>query len=117
MIELYQTEWCPASHRVRQRLTELGVDYLIHQVPVDKAERRALVDATGGDAVPAVVLDDGTVLEDETAISHWLDAHIEEPTGAVAHRERAARVERRRLEAAALARDLDRTALAAREAS
>ena len=22
-LELWQTEWCPASHRVRQRLTEL----------------------------------------------------------------------------------------------
>lgn len=28
MLELWQTEWCPASRRVRQRLTELGVDYL-----------------------------------------------------------------------------------------
>ena len=23
-LELSQTEWCPTSHRVRQRLTELG---------------------------------------------------------------------------------------------
>ena len=29
MLELYQTEWCPASRRVREHLTELGVDYLI----------------------------------------------------------------------------------------
>lgn len=36
MLELWQTEWCPASRRVRQRLTELGIDYLIRQVPVDK---------------------------------------------------------------------------------
>jgi hypothetical protein len=34
MLELYQTEWCPASRRVRERLTELGLDYLVHQVPV-----------------------------------------------------------------------------------
>ena len=27
MYELWQTEWCPASRRVRQRLTELGIDY------------------------------------------------------------------------------------------
>ena len=26
MPELYQTEWCPASRRVRERLTELGLD-------------------------------------------------------------------------------------------
>ena len=34
MYELWQTEWCPASRRVRQRLTELGIDYLVHQVPL-----------------------------------------------------------------------------------
>ena len=28
MLELWQTEWCPASRRVRERLTELGVDYV-----------------------------------------------------------------------------------------
>ncbi len=33
-LELWQTEWCPASRRVRQRLTELGLSYTIHQVPV-----------------------------------------------------------------------------------
>jgi len=39
MIELYQAEWCPHSHRVRQRLTELGLDFVARQVPVDQAER------------------------------------------------------------------------------
>ena len=47
MLELWQTEWCPASRRVRQRLTELGIDYLIRQVPVDKEQRDALSGATG----------------------------------------------------------------------
>ena len=36
MLELYQTEWCPASRRVREHLTELGLDYLVHQVPVER---------------------------------------------------------------------------------
>ena len=26
MLELFQTEWCPGSRRIRQRLTELGLD-------------------------------------------------------------------------------------------
>jgi glutaredoxin len=34
MLELWQTEWCPASRRVRERLTELGVDYVTRQVSV-----------------------------------------------------------------------------------
>jgi hypothetical protein len=37
MLELWQTEWCPASRRVRERLTELGVDYVVGQVPVEKS--------------------------------------------------------------------------------
>jgi hypothetical protein len=31
MIELYQAEWCPHSHPVRQRLTELGLDFVARQ--------------------------------------------------------------------------------------
>ena len=41
-LELWQTEWCPASHRVRQRLTELGLTYIVHQVPVDARARAEL---------------------------------------------------------------------------
>lgn len=41
MLELWQTEWCPGSRRVRQRLTELGVDYVARQVPVAKEQRDA----------------------------------------------------------------------------
>jgi glutaredoxin len=32
VLELWQAEWCPYSHRVRQRLTELGLDFVAHQV-------------------------------------------------------------------------------------
>jgi uncharacterized protein (DUF302 family) len=46
MLEPFQTEWCPASRRVRQRLTELGLDYINRQVPV---EREA---AEGGQSAP-----------------------------------------------------------------
>ena len=31
-MELYQAEWCPHSHKVRQRLTELGIDFTARQV-------------------------------------------------------------------------------------
>ena len=53
MLELWQTEWCPASHRVREHLTELGVDYVARQVPVDTDARAALRDATGANVIPA----------------------------------------------------------------
>ena len=34
LLQLYQTEWCPASHWIRQRLSELGVDFVARQVHV-----------------------------------------------------------------------------------
>jgi glutathione S-transferase len=98
MLELWQTEWCPASRRIRERLTELGVDYLARQVPVERADRRALVAATGADTIPALVLDDGTAVVGEPTIRAWLDEWIVEPPGAQAHRLKTAKARRRYLE-------------------
>jgi hypothetical protein len=56
----------PASRRIRERLTELGLDYLAHQVPVDKERRTALRRASGSDTVPALLLEDGTFTIGET---------------------------------------------------
>jgi glutathione S-transferase len=98
MLELFQTEWCPASHRVRERLTELGVDYVTRQVPVEKDARTALCEATGSAVIPALVLEDGTTLVGEDAIDAYLDTHLAEPSGAEAHRLKAAKARRRYLE-------------------
>lgn len=98
MLELFQTEWCPASRRVRQRLTELGVDYVIRQVPADKRKRSALVAATGVDAVPVLVLEDGTPLAGEERILAHLSERYLESRGAWMHRARAEKSRRRYLE-------------------
>jgi hypothetical protein len=42
MLELWQSERCPASRRIRERLTELDVEYVTRQVPVERAERTVL---------------------------------------------------------------------------
>jgi glutathione S-transferase len=97
MIELYQTEWCPASARVRERLTELGLDYLVHQVPVERGARSALASATGGDAIPALV-HEGRAVVGEQEIDAYLAEHFVEPPEAEAHRLKAARARRRYLE-------------------
>ena len=89
MIELYQAEWCPHSHRVRQRLTELGLEFLAHQVPVDPAERTALKSRTGQLGIPTLLLDDGSALCGEDEILATLDRSFAEPPDAEAHRERA----------------------------
>ena len=98
MLELWQTEWCPASRRIRQRLTELGVDYLIHQVPVERAERTTLVAATGSDEIPVIVCEDGEIVTGELAIRRRLDERIAEAVGAEAHRSKAEKARRRYLE-------------------
>ncbi len=66
MIQLFQAEWCPFSSVVRQRLTELGVDYVIRQAAPDAEDREGLRDATGQDTIPALVLEDGEVLAGDT---------------------------------------------------
>ena len=96
-LELWQTEWCPASRRVRELLTELGVDYVIRQVPVEREERTALFAATGSDVIPALVAG-GAVLVGEQAIGAYLDEQFEVPAGAEAHRLKAAKARRRYLE-------------------
>ncbi len=97
MLELWQTEWCPASRRVRQRLTELGVDYVTRQVPVEKSGRTALLQATGTETIPALVTSDAHNVVGEDAIRAYLDEHVTEPLEADAHRVRAATARRRYL--------------------
>ena len=98
MLELWQTEWCPASRRVRQRLTELGIDYLIRQVPVEREKRNALARATGTETIPALVFDNGEVAVGEEAILAALDTTIADRAQAEAHRQKAATARRRYLE-------------------
>ena len=97
-IELWQTEWCPASRRVRQRLTELGIDYVIRQVPADPRSRAALMAATGASSVPAIVLEGGSALVGEDAITAYLDEQYPDSPGSWAHRARAEKARRRYLE-------------------
>ncbi len=58
-MELYQAELCPHSHRVRQRLTELGVDVVLRQVPAQPEYRSELRRVADTDEIPVLVLDDG----------------------------------------------------------
>lgn len=94
MIELWQTEWCPSSRRVRQRLTELGLDCLIRQVPVEQEDRIALQRAVGCLTIPALKADGETIVGEEQILL-WLDRNFPEPEGAAEHREKAEKALRR----------------------
>lgn len=98
-LELWQTEWCPASHRVRQRLTELGLTYTVHQVPVQQEARTALRAATGSSEIPVLVAA-AEVIVGEQQIDGYLEANFEEPVDAVEQRNKAAKAKRRELEEA-----------------
>ena len=85
MLELWQAEWCPHSHRVRLRLTELRLDWLARAVPADKDERDAMEAATGGRSIPTLV-DGDVVIEGDDAILAYLDERHSEPPDARRHR-------------------------------
>jgi glutathione S-transferase len=98
MLELFQTEWCPASRRVRQRLTELGLDSVNRQVPVEREARTALREATGSDTIPALRLENGSAVVGEEKILVYLSERFAEPREAEAHQQKAANARRRYLE-------------------
>lgn len=90
MLELFQTEWCRGSQRVRQRLTELGIDFLARQVPEDPERRDLLELHTGVRSVPVLMFEDGAVLVGTERILDYLD-NLPERADAEAHREKAQR--------------------------
>ena len=98
MYELWQTEWCPASRRVRQRLTELGIDFIARQVPVEREARALLRERTGMETIPVLVTHAGEVLVGEEAITTHLDTHALAPSEARAHQLKAEKARRRYLE-------------------
>lgn len=98
MLELFQTEWCPASARVRQRLTELEIDYIIHQVSVEREARSALRNAVGAETIPALRLENGSAVVGEENILAYLGERSVESPEAEAHRQRAVKARRRYLE-------------------
>lgn len=96
-LELWQTEWCPASRRVRERLTELALPFRARPVPAERESRDELAAVSGQRAIP-VLLDGGRAICGEQAILEHLERAFPEPPGAAAHRERAIKARRKELE-------------------
>jgi glutathione S-transferase len=89
MLTLYQAEWCPHSHRVRQRLTELGVDFVACQVAARPEERADLAAVAGTSMIPVLVPEAGDPVAGADAIVAYLDGRYEERPDASAHRAKA----------------------------
>jgi glutathione S-transferase len=88
VLQLFQAEWCPYSSRVRERLTELGVDFVARQVAPWPPEREGLVRETGQDGIPTLLADDGTVITGVDEIIGWLDENCEAWSFEAEHKQR-----------------------------
>jgi glutathione S-transferase len=86
MLTLYQAEWCPYCHRVRQVLTELELTYTCVNVPLHRAERTQVRELSGQEVVP--VLKDGrkVIVGSNEIIAH-LRARYPAPDDAEGHAE------------------------------
>jgi glutathione S-transferase len=66
VLELYQAEWCPYSSAVRQRLTELGIDFVAKQVAPRQEDR------DGEQEIPLLVTEAGERFEGTDAVFGYL---------------------------------------------
>ncbi|NLN77374.1 MAG: glutaredoxin [Armatimonadetes bacterium] len=74
MLKLYQAEWCGYCARVRSKMTELGITYIIANVPRAKADRKELLEVSGQAGVPTLITEDGRVIaDDDDAIIAYLE--------------------------------------------
>jgi glutathione S-transferase len=87
-VELYQAEWCPHSHKVRQRLTELGIDFWARQVAAAPDRREQMRQHVGTEEIPVLIPEDGEPLCGEDEILDYLSRY-ESPPDAEAHRDKA----------------------------
>ena len=69
-MKLYQAEWCPFSHRVRAKLTELGIDYELVNVPASSKKRRDLEKVAGTTAIPVLVDGRNVISDSDEALSY-----------------------------------------------
>jgi glutathione S-transferase len=74
---------------VRQRLTELGLPFVALQVEPRPDDRDELREASGDDAIPVLLTEEGEAIGDADRILAWLDAHYAEPETARGHRAQA----------------------------
>jgi glutathione S-transferase len=72
-MKLYQAEWCPFSHRVRAKLTELGVGYEAVNVPASAKEREELEEIAGTRAIPVLVDGEEEVISDSGEAISYLE--------------------------------------------
>ncbi|HJW75011.1 MAG TPA: glutathione S-transferase N-terminal domain-containing protein [Thermoleophilia bacterium] len=91
MITLYQVEWCPYCHRVREALTELGLDYTTVNVPASRPHRREVIELSGQQAVPVITDGDLVIADSARIVAYLSDTYggTTDPEERARHRESA----------------------------
>ena len=79
MLTLYPAEWCPYSSAVRERLTELGLDFVAKQVAPRQEDRK------GEHEIPLLVTNRGERFEGTDEVFAYL-ATLEPGESERAHR-------------------------------
>jgi glutaredoxin 3 len=85
-MRLYQAEWCPFSHRVRAKLTELGIDYEIVNVLASGKRRAELEEVAGTKAIPVLVDGEKIITDTDEAISYLEHSYETDPEELELHR-------------------------------
>ena len=86
MIKLYQAEWCPFSHRIRAKLTELGIDYEAVNVSASAEKRTELKELTGNGAIPVLVDGEKVISDSAEMISYLEEKYDADPEELKLHR-------------------------------
>ena len=84
-MKLYQAEWCPFSHRVRAKLTELGIDYELVNVPASSNKRRDLEKVAGTTAIPVLVDGQNVISDSDEALSYLEKKYAAKPDALELH--------------------------------
>ncbi|WEL19746.1 glutathione S-transferase N-terminal domain-containing protein [Candidatus Nanohalococcus occultus] len=74
MLEVYQFEGCPFCSKVRQKMTDLGIDFIARAV--DPQDRSRVEEVSGQTNVPVLVdPNKDTVMPESDDIVEYLDEH------------------------------------------
>lgn len=74
MLELYQFEQCPYCKKVREKLTELNIDYICRNVQKGTRKRGIIITLGGKDQVPFLVdIDKDIFMYESDKIVEYLD--------------------------------------------
>jgi glutathione S-transferase len=85
-LKLYQAEWCPFSHRVRAKLTELSIDYELVNVSASAKKRAELEEVAGTRDIPVLVDGERVITDSGEAISYLEQEYEADPEELKLHR-------------------------------